>query len=269
VACVAADSEEIADEAIDLIDIEYKVLPPVITMDDALADGAPQLYESMPGNKAELLAVVINRLHVDEGDVEGGLKKAEYTANTWTEITNNQNSLPLEAPAVIAECAKDGSLYFIGSCTSLSLTRYYIALALNIPVGMIRIDADYVGGSFGSKLFIGNVHPFLFAAFMAKKARRPVKLVMTKEQHLTMCTNRMRTKANVKIGMNSDASVTGIKVRQWAEAGTTITSQSNMLTVGAVCLPFLAKTGNFKFDGEVVVTNRQSSGTFRGYGYLE
>ncbi|MDR1580780.1 MAG: xanthine dehydrogenase family protein molybdopterin-binding subunit [Synergistaceae bacterium] len=269
VACVAAESEDIADEAMSLIEVEYKKLPAVLTMEDALADGAPQIYESIPGNVAPLIFDGINRLNFSSGDTEKALKEADYVSDTWAEIPNFQNALPFEAPVSIAEYTPDGTLYIRAGNASPSQTKSYIVNSLRIPSNKVRVDSPFCGGSFGTKVYGANVQVHLFAALMAKKARRPVLLAMTKEQHLTICINRMRAKSHIRVGINRDASVAGIQIEEYVEAGTFLGSQANMITVGAVAIPFMSKTDNFKFDGKVVMTNRQASGSFRGYGYME
>ena len=126
-----------------------------------------------------------------------------------------------------------------------------------------------VGGSFGSKLYSGNVHCLVFTALMARFANCPVLYAYSKEEHFTAHQTRMVTKGHVKFGMKKDGLATAVEMTQIADAGATASTQEFMLAVGTNSLPILCKTNNKKFDAKVVVTNHVPSGSFRGYGYLE
>ncbi|MEG0392646.1 MAG: xanthine dehydrogenase family protein molybdopterin-binding subunit [Anaerovoracaceae bacterium] len=269
VALVAAASEDIADEAIGLIEVEYKELPAVLTIDDALAEGAPQLFEELPGNVAPLTFFLIDNLDYEEGNVEKGFAEADCVIDLETELKSGQNPLTAEAPTIIAEYNGEGLLHFYASCAAPSYTAFNVGASMDIPYETIKVDAPACGGSFGSKLFMGNVHPLLFAALMAKKADRPVLYAMTKEEHLAANQVRMNMQARIKIGVNKDASVTAIAMEQKCEAGCCATSQENMMSVGGISMTMLTRAENLKYKGDVVMTNRVPSGSFRGYGYME
>ena len=269
VALVAAASEDIADEAIELIKVEYKILPAVLTIDEALAPGAPQLFKELPGNTAPLTFFLIDNLDWETGDVEKGLAEADCVIDMDTELMSGQNPLTAEPPTIIAEYNGEGLLHFHASCAAPSYTAFNVGASMGIPYESIRVDAPACGGSFGSKLFMGNVHPLLFAALMAKKADRPVRYVMTKEEHLISNQVRMNMKANIKLGVNKDGTTTAVSLTQLCEAGCCATSQENMMSVGGISMTMLSRAKNLKYQGEVVMTNRVPSGSFRGYGYME
>ena len=144
-----------------------------------------------------------------------------------------------------------------------------MASALNVPYEQVRLTAPAVGGSFGSKLYSGNVQPLVFAAVMAKAARCPVMFCYTKEEHFAIHQNRMVTNAHIRFGMKKNGLASAVEMRQYADAGVCASTQEFMLAVGTNTLPILCKTDNKKFDAEVVVTNHMPSGSFRGYGYME
>ena len=269
VALVVADTEKIADEAMSLIKVEYEVLPAVLTIDEAIAPGAPQLYEQLPGNLAPLTFFLIDNLDWEYGDVDKALAESDCVIDMDTDLMSGQNPLTAEAPSIIADWDGEGILHFYASCAAPSYTAFNVGASMDIPYEKIHVEAPFCGGSFGSKLFMGNVHPLLFAAYAAKKARRPVMYAMTKEEHLASNQVRMNMKCNVKLGVNKDGTSNAIAISQYCEAGVAATSQENMMSVGGISMTMLSRAKNLRYKGDVVMTNRVPSGSFRGYGYME
>ena len=264
VALVVAETEDIAEEACKLIDVDYEVLTPVFNIDDALKPDAPQLYKVFPGN----IAPHKQNLNFETGDIEKGFAEADYVVDIETGMDNGQNPMPLEAPVIIAEWKND-TLDLIASCAAPAYCQQNVASSMNLRYEQVRIMAPAVGGSFGSKLYCGNVQVLVLAGLMAMKAHVPVMLRYTREEHLSFHQNRMSTKAHIKLGLKKDATVTAVEMRQYSDAGYCASTQEFMMAVGTNSLIHLTKTENKKYDGDVVVTNHMCSGSFRGYGYLE
>ena len=264
VALVVAGTEENALEAMKLIEVKYQVLKPVFTIEEALAEDAPQLYPELPGN----IAPHKNNLNFEVGDLEKGFAESDVIVEVDSSIENGQNPLPVEPPVTI--CWYENDTYnFIASAAAPAYCHQNVASALNVPYEQVRLTAPAVGGSFGSKLYSGNVQPLVFAAVMAKAARCPVMFCYTKEEHFAIHQNRMVTNAHIRFGMKKDGLASAVEMRQYADAGVCASTQEFMLAVGTNTLPILCKTDNKKFDAEVVVTNHMPSGSFRGYGYME
>lgn len=268
VALVVADTEDIAMAAMEQIEVEYEKLPPVFTIDEALAPDAPQLYEEFPGNVAPPIFPGLDDLDFQVGDPEAGFAKADIIVEMDGEIKSGQNAMPAEAPVCIAQW-HDDMLTLYGSIAAPSNCQTYVAASLDIPYERVRIVAPCVGGSFGSKLFVGNVVPPVLTALMAKAAGRPVMFAYTKEEHFACHQTRMCTKSHVKLGVNREGLATAVEMTQYADAGVCASTQENMLSVGTASLPLLCKTDNKRYKGTVVVTNKVPSGSFRGYGYME
>ena len=264
VALVVAETEDIAEEACKLIDVDYEVLTPVFNMDDALKPDAPQLYKVFPGN----IAPHKQNLNFETGDIEKGFSEADLVIDMETGMDNGQNPMPLEAPVIVAEWKND-TLNFIASCAAPAYCQQNVASSMNLRNEQVHVIAPAVGGSFGSKLYSGNVQVLVLAGLMAMKAHVPVMLRYTREEHLSFHQNRMSTKAHIKLGLKKDATVTAVEMRQYSDAGYCASTQEFMMAVGTNSLIHLTKTENKKYDGDVVVTNHMCSGSFRGYGYLE
>lgn len=264
VALVVAVSEEKADEALDLIEVKYEVLKPVFTIDEALSPDAPQLYPELPGN----IAPHKTNLKFTVGDLEAGFAEADLVMEMDASLESGQNPLPVEAPVIIAHWKED-VVEFIASAAAPAYCQQNVASSLDIPYEQVRVIAPAVGGSFGSKLYSGNVHVLVFAALMSKFAHCPVYFGYTKEEHLAVHQNRMRTQAHMKLGVKKNGQATAVEMTQYSDAGCCASTQEFMMQVGTNTFILLTKTNNKKYSGDVVLTNHIPSGSFRGYGYLE
>lgn len=264
VALVVAETEDIALEAMELIEVKYKPLKPVFTIEEALDPNAPQLYPELPGN----IAPHKNNLNFEVGNIERGFAESDVVVEVDCAIENGQNPLPAEPPVTIC-WYEDQTYNFIASAAAPAYCHQNVAASLNVPYEQVRITAPAVGGSFGSKLYSGNVQPLVFTAIMARAARCPVMFAYTKEEHLAVHQNRMVTKAHIKLGLKKNGLASAVEMNQIADAGVCASTQEFMLAVGTNTLPILCKTDNKKYDAKVVVTNHMPSGSFRGYGYME
>lgn len=211
VALVVADTEDIALDAMELIEVEYEELPPVFTIDEALAPDAPQLYDVFPGNIAPPIFPGLDDLDFKVGDPEAGIARADIIVEMDGEIKSGQNAMPAEAPVCIAQW-NDDMLTIYGSIAAPSNCQTYVAASLDIPYERVRIVAPCVGGSFGSKLFVGNVVPPVLTAIMAKASGRPVMFSYTKEEHFACHQTRMCTKSHVRLGVNREGLATAIEM---------------------------------------------------------
>jgi xanthine dehydrogenase molybdenum-binding subunit len=271
VALVAADTEEIAEEAVELIEVEYEPLPAVYDMEDAMKPDAPQLYEVFPGNLIPN-RLITERLHhildVDIGDPEQGFREADIIVEGTAKLENAQNPLPMETPGVIAEWEGD-RLTEWGSFSSPGLAMFRAQAEMRLPPGNLRLIAAYVGGSFGSKHITGNDHLILYAAALAKAAHRPVGIFYTREEHFTSYHVRMGCRASYRVGMKKDGTVTAITGEWLCNCGAFSASQGLMVAVGLEALAVLARCPNVNVKTKLVLTNTIPSGPYRGFGYLE
>lgn len=269
VALVAADTEEIAEEALELIDVEYEPLPAVYEMEEAAKPGAPQLYKEFPGN------IVPNKLlcesahtvvEIDIGDTEKGFREADIIVEGSARVENAQNPLPAESPGIVADW-QDGKVTATGSVQSEGRGELGLRSAMGLQQGDVRLVAAYLGGSFGSK---NNVQkPGLHAAALSRAARRPVSLCSSKAEHFTAYHVRMKSRVSYKIGIKKDGTVTAITGEWLANAGAVSTLQGNMVSVGLEAYPMLARCSNVKVKTRLTLTNAVPSGPYRGFGILE
>ena len=152
VALVVAETEDRALEAMKKIDVEYEILTPVFTIDQAIAPNAPQLYPEFPGN----IAPHKNNLDFEVGDIQKGFEESDVIVEIDAAMENGQNPLPAEPPTII--CSYENDTYrFIASAAAPAYCHQNVASSLNVPYEQVRVEAPAVGGSFGSKLYSGNV----------------------------------------------------------------------------------------------------------------
>lgn len=183
VALIAATSNRIAEEAADLIEVEYEVLPAVHDLDEAIADGAPQLYEQFPNNIIERGCPPFGPKALQElviGDIEKGFEECAVVVEGTSRYETISNPLPAESPGLVAWWDGPNQCNMKGSFQSPNIQKMIMQLAMsNVNV---RVISANVGGSFGSK----NTVPMegLYCAALAKATGKPVKLIISKEAHL-------------------------------------------------------------------------------------
>ena len=170
----------------------------VLSIEEALAPGAPQLYPEMPGNIAPAkpfadMHMAFNEIHV--GNVEEGFAEADVVVENDSLLDNAQNPLPPEAPGII--CEWEGQYLTVrGSMSSSGLCKMMNAPFMQIPISNMRVIPAYVGGSYGSKHFSSQGSIILYASALAKVTNRPVGLFYDREEHFTAQTSRMVSKGH-------------------------------------------------------------------------
>ncbi|MBQ3292309.1 MAG: xanthine dehydrogenase family protein molybdopterin-binding subunit [Mogibacterium sp.] len=272
VALIAAETEAIADEARDLIKVEYEELDPILSIEDSMKEDAPQLYPEIPGNVADYEPFANQGMALTQekvGDIEAGFAEADVIHEVTTVLENAQNPLPPESPGIIAEWNGEDYVTVRGSMSSNGLCRMMNSGCMNLPISKMRVIASYVGGSYGSKHFSSNGLIIHYAAALSKATGKPVGLFYDREEHLTCQTTRMNSIGKYKIGMKKDGTITAIQGEWTGEAGAFNGEHYMIIAVGLISQGVLAQSKNVDISTKIVLTNRQTSGAFRGYGYLE
>ena len=207
VAAVAADTEEHAIDAARLVKVEYEVLPPVISVDQALAGAAPPVFT--PANVRPAAAQ-------ETGDITAGFKQAAHVLEE-TYATHVITHVCLESHGAVCEWDGDHLTAWV-STQGINATRDGYARGLNIPPANVRVITQYMGGGFGSKL--GAQDPqAIICARLAKDAKAPVKLMLDrKEEHLAT-GNRPSATARVKAGVAADGTLTAFDAETWGTGG--------------------------------------------------
>ncbi len=255
VAAVAAVDEDTAMTALELIEVEYEVLPAVFDAREAMKAGAPLLH-SAGQNLAGFIPI-------DIGDIEQGFRDADYIFEDRY-VTHKVNQASLEPCGVsIASFDVNGRLTLWTSTQMPHLVRAIVAKSLGMAVGKVRLIKPHVGGGFGSRL--GAVNEPI-SALLARKSGRPVKLQYTREEAFQATESRHPITFELKTGVKKDGTFTARQMKAYINAGAYATHTPSF--AGPVAGWFLAmyKCPNIKYEGYSVYTNTAPTGAFRGYG---
>lgn len=254
VLAVAAESEEIAEQALELIDVEYEELPVVLTPEEALRPGAPLIPP--PEVSATNLSTVASRTLISErGDVEKGFSEADLIVEDNYHTSFVQH-LPIEPRACLAKWDDGKLLVWVGTQQPFAY-RQTIARVLGIPQTRVKLVSPYLGGSFGSK-YEGRYA--ILAAIMAEKTGRPVMFRFTREEDML---SKMRQAADiqVKIGVKKDGTFSAIFGKLTTASGGYSWSHN---TAAATPIRALFRTPHARYEALAAYTNHPYTGEMRG-----
>ena len=257
VAAVAAIDPDIAEEAIDLIEVDWEPLPGVFDAEEAMRDGAPLVHDDKPNN-------IAMHLDLERGNI------AQAFADSDVIVEDTFTSMPqwhcsIETIGSVAEYATSGKYTIYMNTQTLFNARYRIATALGVPETDVRIIQSAVGGGFGGKSCDDN--NALVAAVLAKKARQPVKLINTREEEfLAGCRPRVFMKINVKLGFKKDGRIRAKELKVIADNGAYSAKAPAITGVAAMRHDTCYKYSDVKIDAKLVYTNKIPTGAFRGFG---
>jgi xanthine dehydrogenase molybdenum-binding subunit len=253
VAAVAADSEEIAAEALQLIDVEYRPLPFVLDAESALEPNAPSVRGG--SNLAGDAPIEFAR-----GDVERGMSEAEVVVE-GTYRTQSTSPLALEPRYCLARWEND-KLTMWKASRNVYGDREKLARVFDLPHEQIRVIGPYLGGGFGSK---DETRLSAITALLARKAGRAVRMGYTREEELGYGKWRHATVTRIRMGLKRDGSITFIDAASALNTGPYAPGFGVASRLGHG-LTYLYSCPNARFVGKVAFTNSPVAGSYRGLG---
>ncbi|MFC6092323.1 xanthine dehydrogenase family protein molybdopterin-binding subunit [Saccharothrix lopnurensis] len=258
VAAVAAVDRATAEDAAELIEVEYEPLPAVTTVEQALAPGAPRLHEDLPDN-------VGARVLVEKGDVAAAFAEAEVVLRESFRFSR-QLGAPLETRGVVATWDPfTGRLDVWLSTQAPELVRELLGEVLGLPVGRIRVRTPDVGGGFGTKFdFYGEE---VVAAVLSRVTGRPVKLVEDRRESFVASSHSREQRIEVELAARADGTITGMRGTLHGVLGGVVGSAGLSpcwTTAATMTGPYDIPA--FRVDVVGVLTNRSPYGSYRGYG---
>ncbi|MBI2370171.1 MAG: xanthine dehydrogenase family protein [Deltaproteobacteria bacterium] len=257
VAVVVAEERYAAEDALDLIRVEYEPLPPVVDPERALAADAPLVHEELGTNVAA-------HLEQETGDVERAFREADHVFRERFRVLRGSGQ-SIEARAVLA--AYDPLLQALtvwSSTQTPHLIRRGLAPLLNLTEAQIRIIAPDVGGGFGSK---GVFYPEEFLVpFLAIRLGRPVKWVEDRREHLQTAIQERGQVHEVEVAVRRDGRILAVRDRFVADQGAYTPWGIVVPVLTATMVPGPYKIPNYRFEVTVVYTNTVPSAPVRGAG---
>ncbi|HEY2105683.1 MAG TPA: xanthine dehydrogenase family protein molybdopterin-binding subunit [Candidatus Binataceae bacterium] len=260
VAAVAATSPHIAEEALSLIDVEYEVLPAVLSVHDAIAPGAAILHpERRTKESPDRPTNIFSHVQFKGGDLEAGFKQADYIVEREFE-TKMVHQGYIEPHNALAVSSPDGHATVYTSTQSPFEFRQLIALLAGMPEGELKVVPAEIGGGFGGKLVI-YMEPL--ALLLSKKTGHPVKFVMTGAEVLRATGPTSGSSIKVKLGATKDGKLTAAEVWLAYEAGG---FPGSPVGAGAMTAISCYEVPNFLIDGYDVVVNKPKTAAYRAPG---
>jgi len=257
VVAVAAVSERIAEEALDLIGVEYERLPFVLEPEDALKEDAPQISEYADGNVGKRLDYLY-----PSGDAEAALETAACVVE-GTFSTGRQEPCTEEPAACLASYGVDGRLTVWSQCQLAHMARREIAHIFGIPVRKVRVITPVVGGSFGQR---GALCAETYAVALALDTGKPVKLVFTREENFVGLESRTGFKFDVAMGLSRDGKLTAMKTRMTGKLGGYMGCGPMASGIAMIMGLGHYKVQNRHGEADMVMTNTPVAGAMRGFG---
>ena len=261
VAAVAARSPYIAERALDLIEVEYEPLPPVLDVDDAMADGATLVDENLHtnGDKETPPSNVAAVVKFERGDVEQGFAAADVVVEVDCRVPTAHQGY-IEPHACTATINEEGEAT-VWCCTQGHFdVRSLTAGVLGKSVGEIKVIPSEIGGGFGGKTII-YLEPI--AVKLSEMSGRPVKMVMTREEVFRATGPTSATHCRAKVGATRDGKITAATAWLAYEAGAFAGAP-----VGPGCMSILAPYDleNFSIEGHDVLVNKPKVAAYRAPG---
>lgn len=263
VAAVAATTREQAEAAAKAVEVTYEILPHVLTVDEAMAEGAPLLHEGMitkgvdpaPEEPSNIASKILH----ERGDLDQGFGEADVVVEREF-TTKPVHQGYIEPHAAVADANTDGRAHIWCSSQGHFQMRAYSATVLGVSPGTLKVTAAEIGGGFGGKTVI-YLEPL--AVRLSQRAGRPVKLVMDRDEVFRATGPTSGTRIRVKMGVSKDGKITAAEVWMAYEAGAYSGSP-----VGAAGMTAIAcyDIPNFLVEGYDVVCNKPRVAAYRAPG---
>ena len=262
-AAVAATSAHIAEEALDLIEVEYEVLPAVVDVREAMQDGAPLLDENRTtremGKKTDKKSNVASHNRNSTGDLENGFAESdEIVEREFHTATVHQGYI--EPHNTTVWWKKDGTITVWVSTQGPFEIRSQVSEVLQVPISKIKVIPCEIGGGFGGK-FPAYMEPA--AAILSHKTGHPVKMVMSRTEVFEATGPGPGSYIKVKMGIKRDGTLTAAQAYMAYEAGG---FPGSAVGAGASCILGPYNIANITIDAFDVVVNKPKSSAYRAPG---
>lgn len=257
VAAVCAIDPEIAEGALELIDVEYEELPAVFDPMEAIKEGAPLVHDDVPRN-------VSASIKKEFGDVAKGFKESDYIFEDAF-YSQAVNHAPLEPHAALAQYEPlKGELVLWSSTQIPFFLRRNLSTTLLIPESRVRVIKSKVGGGFGQKIDMYSKD--FCACWFSMRLGRPVKFIYDREEVFVATRQRHPVHLRVKTGVKKDGAIVAQEFWAHADGGAYNSTAPLMITLLGFFLMIPYRVPNLLYEGYHVYTNKPVGGAMRGHG---
>ncbi len=264
VAAVAAETEALAEKAVRAIKVEYEVLPVVTDPMEAMKPGAEPIYETVLWGDKEI--GIENNIACTRSVEEGGVDRAFAEADVIVEGTFRTPKIyhmQLEPKTAVCRPESDGGLTVWATTQSIHNVRILLGEIFDIPLSKINVIRVPIGGTFGSSIHMNP--PIPICAALALKARRPVKLTLTREEDMHDHT-KYPTQIHLRLAAKKDGTLTGTEMDLITDIGAHNIQPYSFLGVCVGWLVSLYRFSNVRYHGTAVYTNKVPSCAMQGFG---
>jgi CO/xanthine dehydrogenase Mo-binding subunit len=260
VACVAAVDERTADEALALIEVDYEVLPAVLTPEDALD------HPEIKVNEKAKVGNITKHVHLQFGEVDQAVASAAAVARETYRYAGSTH-VPIEPHCAVARIDADGNLTVWSSTQIPHYVHRELSRVLGLPQSKVRVIQPLLGGAFG-----GKSDPFALefcVAKLAMKTGRPVKILYTREEVFYAHRGRHPMKMDVTLALDGDGRISAVDNKilidggAYASFGLVTAYYAGQLLTG----PY--RFGTYRFDSYRMYTNKPPCGPKRGHGSVQ
>lgn len=263
IAAVAAATPDLAREAASLVRVNYEELPAVFDPEEALADGAPLVHDSLEDYaidwETERGGNLCYRLEIGDGDIDQGFADSDV-------IVEGEYETPVAHPGSIEPHSSTAMVDASGRVTIWTTTqkpfvfRSYLAQALKRPISSFRIIPTQIGGGFGGKLY-PCLEPYV--VLLAERSGRPVQMTLTREEEMATTMLRHPSKIHLKTGVSKDGTLIAHQVRMLFNTGAFGPYGPNTAALGSLMATGPYRIPNLHVLGLIAYTNTAPNGSVR------
>jgi CO/xanthine dehydrogenase Mo-binding subunit len=271
VAAVAHEELDICEEALDLIDVEYEPLDAATDPIEAMGRNAPIIHAQRQTPEVTFIDMksvhfhtdsnICSTYHVEQGDVEAGFAASDHIFEDVYTVPMVQHG-HIEPHASTAEWTANGNLVVYTSTQNPSVIRTQLSELFELPESSVRVIVPYVGGGYGAKTY-PKMEPVVAA--LARKARRPVQVVLTREEVFATAV-RHPVVVRIKTGVTNDGTLVARKVHAIYDTGAYADIGPRTAKNGGYSAGGPYRIANQHLTSDCVYTNKPISGAFRGFG---
>lgn len=261
IAAVAATTEAEAEAALEAIEVEYEILPALFDVDESLSPDAPLIHEDRENNLKD-------HIYIDVGDVVEAEKNSFYVA-TGEYITSRQSHISMEPHCCVVDYNVPMNKMTIWSSNQAPfIAQLRMAEMFGLPESNVRVISEYVGGGFGSKVD-GFTNLEICAGMLSRKTGRPVRIVNSREEETSATRTRHKMKRKTRMGFDEQGIIQFIREEVQVDNGayTSFGQGVSWLTCVTAIGPY--KIENMSVHVDLVYTNHEPGGAFRGFGNVQ